>query len=121
MESHIKKPFKEERPWGNFIEFTLNEPSTVKLLTINSGEAFSLQYHHHRQEFWHILAGNGTITIGNNEVPVIPGEDHFIEHGQQHRITAGTENVLVLEIGYGVFDENDIIRIDDRYGRPTPQ
>ena len=43
---------KEVRPWGNFERFTLNEQSTVKIITVNPGEAFSLQVHGHREEFW---------------------------------------------------------------------
>src|SRR3989338_4663707 len=56
---------KEERPWGAFERFTLNEKTTVKIITVNAGEAFSLQTHEHRDEFWRVLSGSGVIHIGD--------------------------------------------------------
>ncbi len=41
---------KEERPWGNFERFTLNEQTTVKIISIKAGKAISLQTHEHRDE-----------------------------------------------------------------------
>ncbi|HEY4501282.1 MAG TPA: hypothetical protein VJI70_03425 [Candidatus Paceibacterota bacterium] len=41
----------EERPWGNFERFTLNEKTTVKIITVNAGESISLQTHENRDEF----------------------------------------------------------------------
>ncbi|HSE56465.1 MAG TPA: phosphomannose isomerase type II C-terminal cupin domain [Candidatus Paceibacterota bacterium] len=110
-------PYREERPWGSFLQFTHNEPSTVKILTINPGQAFSLQSHQHRTEQWHVISGTGTIDIGEQEVPVMPGKDYSIPANTLHRITATELPVVVLEIATGDFDENDITRIDDRYGR----
>lgn len=111
------KPYREERPWGEFVEFTKNTPSTVKIITVRAGEAFSLQTHAKRDEFWHIISGDGTIHIGDKSVPSTPGEQHFIPRGSSHRIEAGTTPVIVLEISFGEFDENDIVRSEDRYGR----
>lgn len=108
---------KEERPWGAFERFTLNEPSTVKLITVNAGEAFSLQSHKHRDEFWHIVSGEGTVTLGNNSKQVRPGDNVWSPKGTEHRMEAGGSGVEFLEIAFGEFDEGDIIRIEDRYGR----
>ena len=41
-----------KKPWGSFDQYTLNERSTVKILTINPGASTSLQSHKHRREFW---------------------------------------------------------------------
>ena len=60
-------PYHEDRPWGSFERFTLNEPSTVKIITVKSGEAFSLQKHKGRDEWWKILQGDGTATIGGQK------------------------------------------------------
>ncbi len=108
---------KEFRPWGNFERFTLNEKSTVKLITVNPGEAFSLQTHVRREEFWHIISGSGTITIGNDKAAAYPGEHFAIAAGVAHRAEAGGETLVFLEIAFGEFDESDIIRLEDRYGR----
>ena len=32
----------EERPWGSFMKFADNESVTVKIITVKSGEMFSL-------------------------------------------------------------------------------
>ena len=108
---------KDIRPWGQFERFTLNEKSTVKIITVNAGEEFSLQTHTHRQEFWRVLAGSGTITHGEETSEVKVGDEFFIEQGQQHRAKGGAENLVFLEIALGEFDEGDIVRLEDKYGR----
>lgn len=108
---------KEERPWGNFERFTLNEKSTVKIITVKAGEAFSLQSHKHRGEFWHIISGSGTITLDEERRTIQAGENFFSPEGHEHRMEGGPEGLKFLEIAFGDFDESDIIRIEDRYGR----
>jgi mannose-1-phosphate guanylyltransferase/mannose-1-phosphate guanylyltransferase/mannose-6-phosphate isomerase len=109
--------YKEDRPWGNFERFTKDVPSTVKLIHINHGQSLSLQYHMHRQEFWRILHGNPIVTIGDFKVKTQPGHEFFIDKRIKHQISAPTNNVTVLEISLGRFDENDIVRLEDQYGR----
>ncbi len=111
------KPYREERPWGEFVEFTKNTLSTVKIITVKSGEAFSLQTHNKRDEFWRVISGEGTITIGTDSFPIQAGQNHFIPHNTVHRIQAGVSSVVVLEISFGEFDEKDITRLEDKYGR----
>lgn len=108
---------KEIRPWGQFERFTLNEKTTVKVITANPGEELSLQRHEHRDEAWRILSGSGTVTIGDAKIPASPGQDFFIRRGDAHRVAGGPEGLVFLEIALGEFDENDIIRLEDRYGR----
>ena len=111
------KPYFEKRPWGNYERFTENQKSTVKILTINPGEAFSLQSHKDRDEFWHILSGEGRLIIGQETFEAEVGMDKFILRGINHRIEAGNETLVVLEISLGDFNEEDIIRVEDKYGR----
>ncbi|HEY4477707.1 MAG TPA: phosphomannose isomerase type II C-terminal cupin domain [Candidatus Paceibacterota bacterium] len=106
----------EERPWGKFEQFTLNEKSTVKILTIEAGEAFSLQTHKHRTEFWHVLEGKGKITVGDGTVNAQLGDEFLIQPGINHRIE-GITKIKVLEIAFGEFDEADIQRLEDKYNR----
>lgn len=105
------------RPWGEFERFTLNEPSTVKIITVKPNEAFSLQQHEHRDEEWKILRGSGTITIGDTTKEVREGEEFFVARGTKHRIAGGPNGITFLEISFGQFDEKDITRLEDRYGR----
>lgn len=108
---------KDIRPWGNFEQFTLNESSTVKIITLAPGEAFSLQTHAHREEFWRILGGSGSVTIGDAVYDATSGEQFFIEAGSKHRAEAGPKGLQFLEIAFGDFNEDDITRLEDRYGR----
>ncbi|HEY4508927.1 MAG TPA: phosphomannose isomerase type II C-terminal cupin domain [Candidatus Paceibacterota bacterium] len=110
-------PVTSKRPWGSFTRFTNNEPSTVKILHINKGEEFSLQYHTHRQEFWKIIHGNPEVIIGDKTEHPVEGEEFIIMPHTNHRISAPFGDVLVLEISKGQFDEDDIVRIEDKYNR----
>lgn len=111
------KKILEERPWGNFVRYTHNEQTTVKVITVNPGEELSLQTHEKRREFWRILKGRPHVTIGEVTVEAVPGDEFEIPERTLHQISSSTEEVQFLEIAFGEFDENDIVRIKDRYGR----
>ncbi|PJA33059.1 MAG: mannose-6-phosphate isomerase [Candidatus Zambryskibacteria bacterium CG_4_9_14_3_um_filter_42_15] len=111
------KPFTEKRPWGSFREFIKNEPSTVKILYLKNGEAFSLQKHLHRDEFWRVLKGEPEITIGSKLISAKAGDEFEVSAETNHRIFAPLNDVEILEVSRGKFDEGDIIRIKDNYGR----
>ena len=106
-----------KKPWGAFRQFTHNELTTVKTLTIIPGGELSLQTHKERKEYWFVLEGSPIITQGDKVFVAEKGTEIFIEQGQAHRIAAENETAVLLEIAYGNFDENDIIRHEDKYGR----
>ncbi len=108
---------KEDRPWGNFERFTLNELWTVKIITVNPDQKFSLQQHTHRDEVWRILRGEGTVTLGERVTGAKPGDNFFVTRGQKHRVASGPDGLAFLEISFGQFDEADITRFEDDYGR----
>ncbi len=112
-----KLPFTEEKPWGWFREFVKNEAVTVKIIFVKKGEVFSLQTHQQRDEFWRILSGDPDITVGDKTVRAKPGDEFEVLREIEHRIEALDNDVEVLEISKGEFDENDIVRIEDKYGR----
>ena len=114
---HLPHYEKQNRPWGSFERFTLNEPSTVKVVSINAGEVISLQTHARRDEFWKILSGSGTVTNNSTRLLAHSGGAFWNERGAKHRIEAGPEGLQFLEIAFGEFDEQDIKRLEDRYGR----
>ncbi|MDQ5969092.1 MAG: mannose-6-phosphate isomerase [Patescibacteria group bacterium] len=105
------------KPWGSFVSFTNNEVSTVKLLYITKGEEFSLQYHLNRDEFWRVIKGSPKIIIGEKTLDSHEGEEFFVPAGTNHRVGAPVDDVVILEISKGVFDENDIVRLEDKYNR----
>ena len=107
----------EKRPWGEFKEFIKNKKATVKILTIKPHEELSLQLHHNREEFWKILSGRPTIQIGKKKFKAKKGDEFFIEKETQHKIFSNDKITEILEISFGEFDENDEIRIEDKYNR----
>ncbi len=111
------KLLTDERPWGRFRQFTENEVTTVKTIFIKKGESLSLQYHNHRSEFWRILSGTPDVTIGDTVTRAKAGDEFEIPVKVNHRIHAIDTDAEFLEISSGNFDENDIVRLEDNYGR----
>lgn len=109
--------YQEERPWGTFRQFTHNSPSTVKIITIKPNEAFSLQSHNKRAEFWHVVKGTGKVELNDEIFDAKIGDEYEVGLEVKHRITAGVDGITILEIAEGDFDESDIIRYQDKYGR----
>ena len=107
----------EDRPWGSFETFTVNEPSTVKILRVSANMRFSLQKHEHRSEWWRVIEGSGIAQVGEEERTITVGDTIEIPVGSLHRLTGGENGIAVLEISFGTFDENDIIRTEDDFGR----
>ncbi|MGO1167057.1 MAG: phosphomannose isomerase type II C-terminal cupin domain [Janibacter sp.] len=110
--------FVSERPWGRFEQFTLNEPTTVKIVTVEPGHRLSLQTHEHRGEFWQVLDGPLDVTVGDDSWAAQTGDKVWVAPGTTHRMgNSGDASARVLEIGYGDFDEGDIVRLQDDYRR----
>lgn len=106
-----------QKPWGQFEQYTHNEETTVKIISVNKGDSLSLQYHNNRSEFWKILYGNPLVIIGEEKIQAHEGDEFTIEKTVHHRIEAVNDDVKFLEIAYGNFDEEDIVRLEDKYGR----
>jgi mannose-6-phosphate isomerase len=112
------KKFTVERCWGKFEQFTKSETSTVKIISINPNSSLSLQYHNHRSEFWRVLSGHPIVTVGENITIANPGDEFVVEIKQIHRLETKDDAVQILEIAFDDnFDEEDIVRLTDKYGR----
>ena len=117
MENIKINKYSEQRPWGEFEQFTHGEPTTIKILTIQPGESLSLQYHNKRSEYWKVIFGWGKITVEDTVHNATEGDEFLINKGEKHRIETDSSKIKVLEISFGDFDENDIVRIEDKYNR----
>lgn len=117
--SVLSNRYHEDRPWGSFERFTDNEPSEVKFLNVAAGKRFSLQRHAKRAEFWKTIKGSGVAEVDGVEYPMEIGSEVEVPLGSTHRLTGGPEGITVLEIALGEFDENDIERLEDDFGRVT--
>jgi mannose-6-phosphate isomerase len=109
-----------DKPWGSFDQFVLNAPCTVKILTCKPGQKLSLQRHKNRGELW--VALDGGVIVERDEETLRPmiGEEIWLPIGSTHRLSCDASNphpVRVLEISLGLFDESDIERLQDDYGR----
>jgi mannose-6-phosphate isomerase len=109
--------YSEDRPWGKFEKFHENELSTVKLIYINANSRLSLQYHRERWEFWKVIKGTAQVELDGEILELKEEENIVIPKGVKHRVKALNNNCVILEISYGKFDENDIVRIEDDYQR----
>ncbi len=109
--------YEEKRPWGLFRRFTNNTLSTVKIIKVNPNEQLSLQSHTKRSEFWRVIKGGGVFEINEDKYIAEVGFETEVPIGAKHRMKAGMLGMEVLEIAQGEFDEEDIIRYEDNYGR----
>ena len=107
-----------ERPWGQFERFVENERVTVKIITVEPGQRLSLQRHDHRAEMWRALDHPVTAEIDGELRTLQPGETVVVPQGAVHRLgNAGDRAARLLEIAFGDFDEDDIVRLEDDYRR----
>jgi mannose-6-phosphate isomerase len=110
--------YGETRPWGSFRRLVHDQPCTVKLMTVNPGERLSLQSHEKRSELWLFLDPGATVEIdGVSSHPAV-GDTVFVPLAAKHRLSASPSGpVRLIEMTFGTFDESDITRYDDIYGR----
>ncbi len=108
----------DNRPWGRWEEY-LNEPGyRVKRIVVLPGKRLSLQKHEHRAEHWVIVGGTGTFTLDGTDRAIKPGDALFIPLGSIHRVESDPgEYLVIIETQLGLCIEDDIIRIEDDFGR----
>jgi mannose-1-phosphate guanylyltransferase/mannose-6-phosphate isomerase len=112
--------FYVSKPWGNFTQYVINTKCTVKILTCNPGHKLSLQRHHKRNEFWVAIDHGAVVELDGQKFTIDQGVEVWLPAGSIHRLSCSesrTEPVRVLEISLGDFDEDDIERLEDIYGR----
>ncbi|MCP4252186.1 MAG: mannose-6-phosphate isomerase [Candidatus Scalindua sp.] len=112
-----KSTITVKKPWGKFEQFTHNEKSTVKILTVSSDKRLSLQSHNHRDELWVALDDGVVAEVDGKIHNLCKGQSISISKKSKHRLSSTDREVRVLEISYGDFDEEDITRYDDDFGR----
>jgi len=107
------------KPWGSERIFAANGRYAGKLITIHSGHSLSYQYHRVKEETIHVLSGTlgmETESAGDRHVlRLSPGETFHVVPGTRHRMFADGEDVLIVEVSSPELD--DVVRLEDRYGR----
>jgi mannose-1-phosphate guanylyltransferase/mannose-6-phosphate isomerase len=125
--SHLQKSHPQlteihntvHRPWGTYTVLEEGPRFKIKDIEINPKARLSMQYHHHRSEHWVVVRGTARITNGDQVVILHENESAFIPQGQPHRLENPSDiplNIIEVQCGNYV-GEDDIVRIDDAYGR----
>jgi mannose-6-phosphate isomerase-like protein (cupin superfamily) len=107
------------RPWGHYENLLERDDHKIKELIVNPGERLSLQKHQRRAEHWTVVSGEALVTVGDQQIPLKPGQSVDVPKGAVHRImNPGDIPLVLVEVQMGdYFGEDDIIRMEDDYGR----
>jgi mannose-6-phosphate isomerase len=110
---------RERRPWGSYTVLDEADSHKVKRLVVEPGRRLSYQRHAHRAEHWFVVAGTAVVTLDGTEQRLAPGDAIDIAQGAAHRIeNVGPEDLVFVEVQHGTsFEEDDIERLDDDFGR----
>ena len=109
----------DTRPWGTWEVIAVGENHIVKKIVVMPEQQLSLQLHNHRDEHWIIAEGTAEVTLDEKVFSAPANTPIFIKVGEKHRIANRTkEPVVFIEVQTGTtLDENDIVRLEDNYGR----
>lgn len=109
----------EQRPWGAFTVLDEGEDYKVKRIEVLPGKRLSYQKHSHRAEHWIVVHGTAKVTLNEREIILKTGEDLDIGIGSAHRVeNPGDEILIFIEVQRGRYlGEDDIVRLQDDYGR----
>jgi mannose-6-phosphate isomerase-like protein (cupin superfamily) len=107
------------RPWGSWEVLDRGPDYQVKRISVRSHSRLSLQIHARRAEFWTVVAGVATCRVGDSEMHLRPGQSVHVPLGAPHRIGNGEDDdLIVIEVQLGAYlGEDDIVRLEDDYGR----
>ena len=109
------------RPWGKYDSIDHGERYQVKRITVKSGAKLSVQMHHHRSEHWIVVSGTAKVTNGTETFLLAENESTYIPVGTVHALeNPGKVDLELIEVQTGSYlGEDDIVRLEDKYGRLT--
>ncbi len=107
------------RPWGWYESIDQGPRFQVKRLMVAPGASMSLQYHQHRAEHWVVVRGVAGVTCDGRTFRLEENASTYVPQGASHRLSnPGTENLEIIEVQSGDYlGEDDIVRLEDSYGR----
>ena len=110
---------KVHRPWGWYDNLDEGGRFKVKRIQVKPGASLSLQKHQHRAEHWVVVNGTAAITCGDKTILLSENQSTYIPLGESHRLAnPGAIPLEIIEVQSGSYlGEDDIIRIEDCYGR----
>ncbi len=110
---------KVHRPWGWYDNIDAGDRFKVKRIQVKPGASLSLQKHHHRAEHWIVVKGTAEIISGEKKLRLMENQSTYIPLGEPHRLSnPGPDPLEIIEVQSGSYlGEDDIVRIEDCYGR----
>jgi len=110
---------KVARPWGWYDSIDEGDRFKVKRIQVKPGASLSLQRHTHRAEHWIVVKGEAEITNGDQVITLKENQSTYIPQGQVHRLAnRGSTPLEIIEVQSGSYlGEDDIVRLEDTYGR----
>ena len=107
------------RPWGGYSSVLNGERFQVKRLFVKPGKKLSLQKHHHRAEHWIVVRGTAEVTVDGTITILSENQSIYLPLGCTHRLAnPGKIELELIEVQTGSYlGEDDIIRIEDEFGR----
>ncbi len=110
---------KVSRPWGWYDTLDVGDKFKVKRIQVKPGASLSLQKHQHRAEHWVVIKGVAEITNGDKSFRLTENQSTYIPVGQIHRLSNPGDCILeIIEVQSGAYlNEDDILRVEDTYGR----
>ena len=123
LEPFAIEPTKVDKPWGYELIWAETDEYVGKILFVKAGESLSLQFHSVKDESWLVHSGTAQIEMAapGAKVPeaevVGPGAAFRIRPGTVHRVTA-VDDTTILEVSTPHLE--DVVRLEDRYGRLEP-
>lgn len=107
------------RPWGSYRTIRMGDQFQVKHIIVKPGGCLSLQKHHHRAEHWIVVRGRAQVVRGDNEMTLKANESTYIPPETVHRLeNTDDEPLHLIEVQTGGYlGEDDIVRLEDIYGR----
>lgn len=112
-------PKFDQRPWGNYTILDEGDDFKVKRIEVLPNKRLSYQKHARRSEHWFVVRGIAKVTLNGEEFLVKSGEAIDIAVGTAHRVENSEAELLVfIETQTGdYFGEDDIVRLEDDFGR----
>lgn len=109
------------RPWGTYQTTDMGDRFQTKRIVVNPGASLSLQMHHHRAEHWVVVSGTARVTVGDQVSLLQENQSTYIPAGTVHRLeNPGKVPLHLIEVQCGPYlGEDDIVRLEDSYGRIT--
>lgn len=107
------------RPWGSYTVLQDSKHFKIKRIEVKPGASLSLQMHYHRSEHWIVVSGCALVINGDQEQQIHPNQSTYIPAGQKHRLhNPGATPCVLIEVQCGTYlGEDDIVRLEDNYGR----